>query len=219
MEEWTRDFRRDLERRAYPLPLLLAESHWSFLRIHPFDDGNGRTARLLANYALLRKDLPPIVIKSEHRDLYIGRRRASIARQRRHFETFHPLPEEKRYLSGATHLYLGRQYRLKIHHAREANVELIGRYVGVPEPEMPRCVRATLDAWYRRHARRIFRRYMPLYRGDPDSAGGFAHPENPLMTRRRASCSKRGTITLSTELIKTPLHCIEHVIMHELCHL
>ena len=41
MEEWTRDFRRDLERNAYPLPLFLAESHWRFLCIHPFDDGNG----------------------------------------------------------------------------------------------------------------------------------------------------------------------------------
>ncbi|MDE2744151.1 MAG: Fic family protein [Gemmatimonadota bacterium] len=72
MEEWTRGFRRDLERSAYPLPLFLAESHWSFLCIHPFDDGNGRTARLLANYALLRNNLPPIVIKSEDRDRYIG---------------------------------------------------------------------------------------------------------------------------------------------------
>ncbi len=72
MAEWTREFRRDLERTACPLPLFLAESHWSFLRIHPFDDGNGRTARLLANYALLREDLPPIVIRSEDRDPYIG---------------------------------------------------------------------------------------------------------------------------------------------------
>ena len=72
MEEWTRDFRRDLERSAYPLPLFLAESHWRFLCIHPFDDGNGRIARLLANYALLRNNLPPIVIKSEDRDRYIG---------------------------------------------------------------------------------------------------------------------------------------------------
>ena len=72
MQEWTRDFRRDLERSACPLPLFLAESHWSFLHIHPFDDGNGRTARLLANYALLRNNLPPIVIKSDDRDRYIG---------------------------------------------------------------------------------------------------------------------------------------------------
>ena len=52
--------------------MFLAESHWSFLRIHPFDDGNGRTARLLANYVLLRNNLPPIVIKSDDRDRYIG---------------------------------------------------------------------------------------------------------------------------------------------------
>ena len=81
MEKWTRDFRRDLERSAYPLPLFLAESHWSFLRIHPFDDGNGRTARLLANYILFRKDLLPIVIKSEDRDRYIsGLQHADLGR-------------------------------------------------------------------------------------------------------------------------------------------
>ena len=72
MEAWTRDFRRDLKRTAYPLPLFLAESHWRFLRIHPFDDGNGRTARLLTNYVLFRRDLPPIVIKTVERDRYIG---------------------------------------------------------------------------------------------------------------------------------------------------
>ena len=81
MEEWTRDFRRDLKRSAYPLPLFLAESHWSFIHIHPFDDGNGRTARLLANYALLRNNLPPIVIKSDDRDRYIsGLQNADLGR-------------------------------------------------------------------------------------------------------------------------------------------
>lgn len=70
MERWTRDFHRDLERNAYPLPLFLAESHWSFLRIHPFDDGNGRTARLLTNYVLLKSGLPPMVIRTSERDRY-----------------------------------------------------------------------------------------------------------------------------------------------------
>ncbi len=71
MVEWTRDFRRDMSRCAYPLPLFLAESHNRFLAIHPFDDGNGRAARLLVNFALLRRRLPPIVIKTEDRDRYI----------------------------------------------------------------------------------------------------------------------------------------------------
>ena len=75
MQAWVRDFRRDLhdsEVSESQLPLLLARSHWSFLRIHPFDDGNGRTARLLTNYVLLRSGLPPMVIKSAERDRYIG---------------------------------------------------------------------------------------------------------------------------------------------------
>ena len=72
MERWTRGFQRDLARTADPLPLFLAKSHWSFLRIHPFDDGNGRTARLLTNYVLLRSDLPPMAIKTSERDRYIG---------------------------------------------------------------------------------------------------------------------------------------------------
>ena len=71
MAAWTRDFRHDMTRCAYPLPLFLAESHNGLLAIHPFGDGNGRTARLLVNFALLRRRLPPIVIKAEDRDRYI----------------------------------------------------------------------------------------------------------------------------------------------------
>ena len=72
MEEWVREFRIDLARTDHPLPEFLAESHWSFVDIHPFDDGNGRTVRLITNYILLRKDLLPIVIRSADRDRYFG---------------------------------------------------------------------------------------------------------------------------------------------------
>ncbi len=82
MATWTSDFRRDMSRCAYPLPLFLAESHNRFLAIHPFDDGNGRTARLLLNYALLRRRLPPIAIKTEDRDRYIeGLQKADLGHQ------------------------------------------------------------------------------------------------------------------------------------------
>ena len=57
--------------QALPPVVLAAEMHYRFIVIHPFDDGNGRIARLLVNYILMRNDLPPIVIKSEDKSNYL----------------------------------------------------------------------------------------------------------------------------------------------------
>ncbi len=48
-----------------------AELHAAFVRIHPFWDGNGRMARLLANIPVLKAGLPPIIIPKERRREYI----------------------------------------------------------------------------------------------------------------------------------------------------
>ncbi|WP_419167206.1 Fic family protein [Candidatus Palauibacter sp.] len=88
MEDWVRRFRRNLTREDYPFPTLLAKLHSSFVDIHPFDDGNGRTARLLTNYVLLRKDLPPIVIESKDRDRYIAALRRADAGNNQPLEEF-----------------------------------------------------------------------------------------------------------------------------------
>src|SRR5438132_6712044 len=61
----------------------------------------------------------------------VQKRAAWITRQRAYFEQFHPLAHEKRYVSGETHLYLGRQYRLKIHSAATESVKLTGSYLHV----------------------------------------------------------------------------------------
>jgi Fic family protein len=53
-------------------PVLIAgEAHYRFVKIHPFYDGNGRTARLLMNWILLRHGLPLTVIPAELRARYI----------------------------------------------------------------------------------------------------------------------------------------------------
>lgn len=44
--------------------------HADFVNIHPFIDGNGRTARLLLNMELMKSGYPPIVIKKENRMEY-----------------------------------------------------------------------------------------------------------------------------------------------------
>ena len=50
---------------------IYTDLHVSFVRIHPFFDGNGRLAQLLANLPVLKSGYPPIVIEMENRQQYI----------------------------------------------------------------------------------------------------------------------------------------------------
>lgn len=50
---------------------LAAMFHYRYIRIHPFEDGNGRIARLLMNYILLRHGYPMIVIRSKNKKAYL----------------------------------------------------------------------------------------------------------------------------------------------------
>lgn len=68
--------------------ILAAEMHYRFIRIHPFDDGNGRVARLLANYVLMLNDLPPVVIKSAEKQKYLTALQKADAGNRDAFHTY-----------------------------------------------------------------------------------------------------------------------------------
>ena len=50
--------------------LMAAEFHYKYIRIHPFDDGNGRTARILMNFILLQNGYPPVIVKTEDKEKY-----------------------------------------------------------------------------------------------------------------------------------------------------
>ncbi|MDQ0418894.1 Fic family protein [Croceifilum oryzae] len=48
----------------------VAYLHCDFVRIHPFIDGNGRTARLITNLELMKQDYPPVILPVEERVAY-----------------------------------------------------------------------------------------------------------------------------------------------------
>lgn len=92
-------FYNDLEennKKMNPIELS-AWTHAEFVRIHPFPDGNGRTARLIMNYQLMQKGLLPINIKVEDRlDYYNTLDTYAVQKDLIPFMNFIATIEEKR---------------------------------------------------------------------------------------------------------------------------
>jgi Fic family protein len=66
--KWLRD--SDTWRDLHPVAVA-AIFHHRFTAIHPFDDGNGRLARLLLNLILMQRGFPPVIVRVKNRDSYI----------------------------------------------------------------------------------------------------------------------------------------------------
>ena len=58
------------ERNLSPVELA-ALFHYRYIRIHPFEDGNGRIARLMMNFILTRHNYPMIVVRSRKKSEYL----------------------------------------------------------------------------------------------------------------------------------------------------
>jgi Fic family protein len=69
----------ELERPMEDVATVAAKLHHDFVLIHPFDDGNGRVARMLVNYLLLRSGYPPIIIPTEQKKTYLAALRLADA--------------------------------------------------------------------------------------------------------------------------------------------
>jgi len=153
----------------------------------------------------------------------MARKRAPwILKQKNYFERFQPLPAERNYISGETHYYLGKQYRLKVIKQSNESVKLKGHYFYIYSSDRnnSRKTAMLLNDWYVDHASKIFTKRFELC---SQIAEKHKIPPPKLrfrkMLKRWGSCTRNGTITLNYELVKAPVHCIDYVIMHEICHL
>lgn len=153
----------------------------------------------------------------------VEKRARWIVRQWRFFEQYRPPQPGRRFVSGETHVYLGRQYRLKVQAGSLEGVKLIGRFLHVraADREDGETVKNLLQDWYRIHAQRVFAHRLQACRETARSLRLTATPNMVIrkMTKRWGSCTRVGNILLNLDLVKVPVHCIDYVIMHELCHL
>jgi hypothetical protein len=76
------------EFRDADLLWLIAKLHHDFVLIHPFDDGNGRVARMLVNYVLMRLGYLPIIVPTERKKDYLTALRLADAGNPAELENF-----------------------------------------------------------------------------------------------------------------------------------
>ena len=153
----------------------------------------------------------------------LKRRSAWIVKQQQQFERYLPLLPPRQYVSGETHLYLGKQYRLKIEEAPAPAVKLTrGRfYIYTANVKDTATISDQLECWYRSKAHTIFAEQLAACLKKVAVVGVVTTPELRIRTmqKRWGSCTEAGVITLNLKLIQVPKALIDYVIIHELCHL
>lgn len=156
-------------------------------------------------------------------ELKLRKRAAWVKRQQRYFTQFLPRTPDRSFVSGETHLYLGRQYRLKVVPDVQENVKLIHGYIVVQthRPTRTDVTRELVEAWYRNRAHIKFAEQVE------HSLQRFPEPETfrptgmtiRQMKRRWGSMSSAHRLLLNRRLVEAPVYAIDYVITHELCHI
>lgn len=161
----------------------------------------------------------PIDATLEQIQQKVHKRASWILKQKRFFESFGTSTTKRQYISGESHLYLGRQYMLRV---KESNVNAVHYQNNIIEIECRHKKDAgiLLQTWYRQRANVKFQEYaqpiieqFSIYGVKPQSLS------IKKMDKRWGYCTIDGHITLNPRLICAPRCCIEYVITHELCHL
>jgi predicted metal-dependent hydrolase len=146
-----------------------------------------------------------------------------IRRQLRFFSQFQPRTPERRYLSGETHLYLGRQYKLKVVPDIQQRVKLYRGALVVQslKPRRTDITKALVEDWYHERAHIKFRERLAECQkrfSKPDDYEPSGLVVRPL-AQRWGSMTPGGRLILNRSLIRSSVDAIDYVITHELCHM
>lgn len=163
----------------------------------------------------------------------VRRRARWILAQQASFARFRPHTPPRIYVPGETHLYLGRQYRIRVVPSEAGK----GAPTGPSAPSI-KMVRGFLEVhgidfhdtgtiekhikeWYRKRAHVQLPSRLELNRqrfSDPNAVQPTSLRLQRMPTRW-GSTSPAGSLVLNPDLIRAPMDCIDYVVTHELCHL
>lgn len=145
-----------------------------------------------------------------------------IIRQLNYFKQFLPKTPVRCYVNGETHLYLGKQYRLKMTEGLTDSVKLSRGFFHITTrvPATPEAAQKLLNDWYLEKAKLQFNKSLERC-WQKFKSYDVIKPRLSIkrMQKRWGSLSDKGTLTLNTDLVRAPKECIDYVVTHELCHL
>ena len=145
-----------------------------------------------------------------------------VFRQLNYFKQFDPRTPKRCYVNGETHLYLGKQYRLRLEKGGENAVKLSRGFFHITcrDAPTPTVAKKLLSDWYSKKAQVQFVESMERCWQKLNGLD-VCRPKLTIrrMRKRWGSLSEKGTLTLNADLIRAPKECIDYVVTHELCHL
>ncbi len=182
-----------------------------------------RTFRITVKPDLTVEAFFPDRIKAAEIDLILRKKYSWIIRKLNEVQQLRPLPKPLNYENGEIIYYLGQRYHLQVLPSSSVSVQLTGSVLQLAAGRGMAGngkLKKMVEGWYRQRAWAVFSAKMIEFMRVV-SPHGIIEPELAVrkMRRRWGSCHAKGKIILNLDLIKTPLSCIEYVIMHELCHL
>ena len=131
----------------------------------------------------------------------------------------------RQFVSGEKFLYLGKEYTLEIVEKDSGQVEVLMQedtmavYISqrMSEESRKQAIKEALVKWYRQRFAEVVKDRIKKYSLQLKVAPCKVVIKD--QKTRWGSCSKKGNIILNWRLIMAPLHVIDYVVVHELCHL
>lgn len=157
---------------------------------------------------------------------FLNSRQQWLQRQLRQLAA-RPCPWSTGYRHGSVHPFLGQPLALHWQTCSGRRVRITGQAPELlaqvpqhePEADTETLVARAMQRWYRRQAESLFQQQVHDWVSRIDWLSDAPPVKVRRMKSRWGSCSSKGHITFNLHLVKTPLECIEYVVVHELCHL
>lgn len=155
---------------------------------------------------------------------FVKRKSDWIRKQQVFYDTFKEQKENLTFEDGETLYLLGKQYRMKIIEDKENGIEIKNNYFEIFVKEKyimnKKYIKTVYEKWIKKYAYDIFTELVAKYQGNL-IRHNITMPSieiRPMKTRWGSCIFDKNKIILNLNLIKTPICCIEYVILHELSH-